>query len=247
MEKVISAKNLYYKELNELVRKSAREGADRIRLTHVQGHRYIGCGLQFKNLELRVSGVPGEDLGSFMDGPTVVVENNAQNGVGNTMNEGSIRIHGMAGDVVGYGMRGGSIYIRDGAGYRVGIHMKGFKEKQPLLVIGGRAGKFFGEYMAGGCLILLGASGGTNGSVVGDYCASGMHGGTIYIRGKVEEHKLGREVKAFPLTAEDETFLRPILEDFLTTFSLDVNVFDFERYQKIVPVSTRPYGKLYAY
>lgn len=247
MEEVISAKDLYYRELNARIRQKARAGVEHIRLTDVQGHRYIACGLQFKNLQLRVSGVPGEDLGAFMDGPTVVVENNAQNGVGNTMNDGRILVHGMAGDVVGYGMRGGRIYIRDGAGYRVGIHMKGFKEKQPMLVIGGRAGKFFGEYMAGGYLILLGATGGSTGPVVGDYCATGMHGGKIFIRGKVEEYKLGKEVKAFPLTPEDESFLRPILVDFLESFALDVNIFDFDSYQKIVPVSTRPYGKLYAY
>jgi len=247
MEEVISAADLYYRELNARIREKARQGAERIRLTDVQGHRYIGCGLQFKNLQLRVSGVPGEDLGAFMDGPTVVVENNAQNGVGNTMNDGCILVHGMAGDVVGYGMRGGRVYVRDNAGYRVGIHMKGFKDKQPILVIGGRAGKFFGEYMAGGYLILLGATGGSTGPIVGDYCAAGMHGGTLFIRGRVEESKLGREVKAFPLTLEDEAFLRPILEDFQTSFSLDLNLFDFERYQKIVPVSSRPYGKLYAY
>ena len=247
MEEVISAADLYYRELNARIREKARQGADCIRVTGVQGHRYIGCGLQFKNLQLKVSGVPGEDLGAFMDGPTVVVENNAQNGVGNTMNDGRILIHGMAGDVVGYGMRGGRIYIRDGAGYRVGIHMKGFKEKQPILVIGGKAGKFCGEYMAGGYLILLGATGRDTGPVVGDYCAAGMHGGTMYIRGQVEESSLGQEVKAFSLTSEDETFLRPILMDFLETFSLDINVFDFDSYRKIVPVSTRPYGKLYAY
>ena len=74
-----------------------------------------------------------------------------------------------------------------------------------------------------------------------------MHGGTMYIRGQVEESSLGQEVKAFSLTSEDETFLRPILMDFLETFSLDINVFDFDSYRKIVPVSTRPYGKLYAY
>lgn len=99
----------------------------------------------------------------------------------------------MAGDVIGYGMRGGRVYIRDDVGYRVGIHMKGYPSQQPIVVIGGTTGNFFGEHMAGGYLVLLGCS--SNGRpVVGDYCATGM-------RGRSE----------------------------------------------IVPVSTRPYGRLYAY
>ena len=34
--------------------------------------------------------------------------------------------------------------------------MKGYMDKVPVMIIGGTAGNFFGEYMAGGVLILLG-------------------------------------------------------------------------------------------
>lgn len=251
----LDARNISYRALNEMIRARIREGARHLNLVNVAGQRYIGDGLCYPDVHLAIHGVPGEDLCAFMDGPTVVVHSNAQNGVGNTMNGGRVIVHGMAGDVVGYGMRGGRIYIKGDVGYRVGIHMKGYLDRQPIIVVGGRAGSFFGEYMAGGYLICLGLTSSNchpAAPVVGDYCATGMHGGTIYIRGEVGDHQLGREVKRFPLNDADIEFLTPILEDFLQTFSLPfpnphAEVFDFKRYAKIIPVSTRPYGRLYAY
>lgn len=49
-------------------------------------------------------------------------------------------------DATGYAMRGGKIFVRGNAGYRAGIHMKAYKDKTPVLVIGGKAGSFLGEY-----------------------------------------------------------------------------------------------------
>ena len=47
-------------------------------------------------------------------------------------------------------MRGGKIYVRDHAGYRAGIHMKEYKKKVPIMIIGGCAGSFLGEYQPEG-------------------------------------------------------------------------------------------------
>jgi len=94
---------------------------------------------------------------------------NAQDATGDTMNDGTIYIHGNSGDVCGYAMRGGKIFIRDNAGYRTGIHMKQYKEKKPVIVIGGTAGSFLGEYLAGGIIIVLGLN--SEDTVpVGDFC-----------------------------------------------------------------------------
>jgi glutamate synthase domain-containing protein 3 len=242
----IDARGVYYRELNRTIRSLVRDGVTQVKLINVEGQRYIGTGLTARGVFIEIEGIPGEDLAAFMDGPTIIVRNNAQDGVGNTMNDGKVVVHGMAGDVVGYGMRGGRVYIRDDVGYRVGIHMKGYLEQQPIIVIGGKAGNFFGEYMAGGKLVLLGSVP-DNRPVVGDYCATGMHGGTIYIRGEVENHRLGREVRRFPLEEDDVAALKPILLDFLKDTAIAEDVFDFDRYVKIVPVSARPYGRLYAY
>lgn len=56
---------------------------------------------------------------------------NAQEAVGDTMNEGDIIIHGNVGDACGYGMRGGRIFIEGDCGYRGGIHMKAYQEHFP--------------------------------------------------------------------------------------------------------------------
>lgn len=244
--KIIDAQGIYYKDLNETIRAEIRSGTKEMRLVNVVGQRYIGGGLEDPEVKIHIKGVPGEDLAAFMDGPTLVVENNAQDGVGNTMNSGKIVIHGIAGDVVGYGMRGGKIYIRDDVGYRVAIHMKGYLDQVPVMVIGGNAGNFFGEYMAGGVVVLLGAT--TNGGpIVGDYCAAGMHGGVIYIRGDVDERLLGKEVKKFPLDKEDKKKLTPILHEFNSDLHLTLDIFNFSDYIKLLPVSARPYGRMYVY
>jgi glutamate synthase domain-containing protein 3 len=247
MATTIDAKGIYYAQLNEQIRDLVRKGEREITLTNVVGHRYIGGGIECGDLKITVSGVAGEDLAAFMEGPTIECMNNVQDGVGNTMNDGKIVVRGLAGDVVGYGMRGGKIFIRDDVGYRVGIHMKGFRDKQPAIVVGGCAGDFFGEYQAGGCLVLLGLTGSRKSSVVGDYCGTGMHGGVMYIRGGFKESYLGKEVKRFDLTEEDTARLTPLLEEFASTFDVEDNILDFHRYSKIIPVSTRPYGRLYAY
>jgi glutamate synthase domain-containing protein 3 len=107
-------------------------------------------------VDIEIFGTPGNDLGAFMNGPRIIVHGNAQDGCGNTMNEGEIIIHGHAGDIIGLSARGGKIFVREDVGYRAGIHMKEYQGKKPVLVIGGTAQDFLGEYMAGGVLILLG-------------------------------------------------------------------------------------------
>ncbi len=245
--KVIDGKDIYYKQLNEQIRSEIRAGVKDFKLVNIIGQRYIGGGLEDKDVTIHVEGVPGEDMAAFMDGPTIVVENNAQDGVGNTMNSGKIIVHGMAGDVVGYGMRGGKVFIKEDVGYRVAIHMKGFLDKVPIMVIGGKAGNFFGEYMAGGVVVLLGATTENDDPIVGDYCATGMHGGVIYIRGSVEDRMLGKEVKKFPLDKKDEKVLTPILKEFSSDMDLSLDIFDFSKYIKLLPISSRPYGRMYVY
>lgn len=244
----IDGKGVYYADLNERIRQAVSNGHREICLEHITGQRYIACGLQDDDLKITIRGVPGEDLAAFMSGPTVEVMGNAQNTVGNTMNDGTVIVHGLAGDVIGYGMRGGNIFIRDDVGYRVGIHMKGYNEHQPTVVIGGCAGDFFGEYQAGGCLVLLGLTHGAHGRpIVGDYCATGMHGGVMYIRGGLDRDHLADSAATYDLDDADVQRLDPMLRRFAELFQIDEDVLDFHRYQKVTPISTRPYGQVYAY
>ncbi|MDP3064008.1 MAG: hypothetical protein Q8O40_12480, partial [Chloroflexota bacterium] len=151
----IDAAGLHYKELNARLREVVQQGVAKIKLVNVFGQRYIGTDLG-KPVEIDIHGTPGNDLGSFMDGPRITVHGNGQDGAGNTMNNGLIVVHGLAGDITGLSARGGKIFVRDDVGYRVGIHMKQYGDKRPYVVVGGTAQDFLGEYMAGGVLLVLG-------------------------------------------------------------------------------------------
>ncbi|HUU49759.1 MAG TPA: hypothetical protein VMW81_02220 [Nitrospinota bacterium] len=247
----IDAKGVYYKTLNQHIRELIAEGEKEFELINVNGQRYIGDGIKGEDIKIVVNGVPGNDLGAFMDGPTIIVNSNAQDAVGNTMGNGKIIIKGHAGDVIGYGMRGGKIFIKEDVGYRVGIHMKGYLDQNPLLICGGTAGDFFGEYMAGGTLILLGLNNNENKNtkrpIVGSYLATGMHGGVIYIRGEIDEKNIGEEAGIKELDSDDEKVLEGYLKEYCQDLNIDINKVTNKRFIKLLPVSSRPYGNLYDY
>lgn len=242
----IDAKGIYYRELNRILREAIASGEKELVVDNVNGQRYIADAVEEK-VTIIINGVPGNDLGVFMNGPTVIVNDSAQDAVGNTMNQGKIVIHGHAGDVLGYGMRGGKMFILDDVGYRVGIHMKSYKKQVPVIVAGGKAGDFFGEYMAGGILMLLGLNARDGEMLAGDYLGTGMHGGVIYVRGQVEKHQLGAEVGEVDLDDQDQQLLQEHLGEFCEDFDLDLKEVMGTKFTKLIPISSRPYGNLYAY
>jgi glutamate synthase domain-containing protein 3 len=243
----LDARGVYYKQVNEAVRQAFAAGATKVVINNVNGQRYIGTGIRGTGLEIEVHGTPGQDMAMFMDGPRVEVFGNAQDGVGNTMNSGTVIVHGSAGDVLGYGMRGGKVFIKGDVGYRVGIHMKAYEELRPIMVCGGKARDFFGEYMAGGLLVLLGMNSRLEGPLVGGYLGTGMHGGVIYIRGEVEPWQCGKEVGVFTADEADMADLKPVLVEHCEALGFDLDEVLAEPFTKLVPVSHRPYGKLYTY
>ncbi len=240
----IDAEGIYYRDLNSLLRTLNGGGIKKVELLNVYGQRYIGTDLD-GNLEIEIHGIPGNDLGAFMKGPTLVVHGNAQDGCGNTMDEGTIVIHGDAGDIVGHSMRGGKIFVRGDAGYRIGIHMKEYGENRPVIVVGGTAQDFLGEYMAGGVLIVLGLTLRGNEEHNARFVGTGMHGGRMYIRGKVPN--LGKDIEVMSLDDDDQELLRNILGEFCGYFNMDINEIMAQEFSKVIPVSHRPYGKLYAH
>ncbi len=243
---VLDAQGLYYRDLNERLYHLVEQGARSIVLKHIAGQRYIGTNLQAP-VRLTIEGVPGNDLGAFMDGPEIYVMNDAQDGCGNTMNSGTIVIYGSAGDILGHSMRGGSIFVRGNVGYRVGIHMKEYGEMRPVIVIGGTAQHFLGEYMAGGVLIVLGSHLGPNQMHPSRYIGTGMHGGIIYIRGPFDERFLGKEVGLAPVQGEDLLLLERYVAQFAGYFGLDAASLLQGPFTKLYPRTKRPYGRLYAY
>ncbi|MEN6478014.1 MAG: hypothetical protein ABFD20_00055 [Anaerolineales bacterium] len=243
---VIDAEGLYYRELNELLREALTVGATHLAVRNVRGQRYIGTNLQ-RPVRIDIEGVPGNDLGAFMDGPDIWCSGNAQDGCGNTMNSGRLVINGSAGDILGHSMRGGAIYVRWNVGYRVGIHMKEYGEAMPVIVIGGTAQHFLGEYMAGGVLIVLGRQFGPEETHPARYIGAGMHGGVMYVRGRVDERFIGKEVGIAALGSEDAMIVSRYVQEYGRLFGVDVSDLLADPFVKLYPKTKRPYGRLYAY
>lgn len=241
----IDAHRLHYTPLNQKIRAAIADGATEINIDNVLGQRFIGDGVRGDGVTITVNGVPGGDLGMFMSGPTIIVNGNADHAPGNTMDKGKVIIYGSAGDAVAHSMRGGRVYVRDNIGYRGGIHMKQYMEKRPILVVGGSARAFLGEYMAGGLLIVLGLTGITPISERG--VGSGIHGGEILVRGPVDGLHLGVGAKQTPATEEQKVMIKPIIEDFAKQFGLDPAPLLASDYTRISPASARPFANKYTW
>ncbi len=240
----INAEGLYYKDLNCLLRQAICTPVERIEIHNVCGQRYIGTDLD-TNIQIDVYGTPGNDLGAFMNGPKLVIHGNAQDGCGNTMNEGQIIINGHAGDVTGNAMRGGKIFVRDYVGYRVGIHMKEYQRKIPQIVIGHTAGDFLAEYMAGGIMVILGLNLKEGEKCRARFVGTGMHGGVIYERREILEPVNGTKIMA--VGKRDIQTIEGLVNQYCSHFGTDSKEILSAKFRKILPLSKRPYEKLYSH
>jgi len=235
---------MHYTPLNKAIRAAVASGARKIELDNVMGQRFIADGLR-GDVEIVINGVPGGDLGMFMSGPTCIVHGNCEHAPGNTMDAGTIVIHGNAGDAVAHSMRGGMIFVRDDIGYRGGIHMKQYKEKRPILVVGGSARAYLGEYMAGGLILVLGWKGTHPDLERG--IGSGIHGGKIIVRGNVTDQNLGVGAKKDDLEKDERDEIAPIIEKFAGFFGIDPIPLIHDRYYVITPASARPFAGKYTW
>lgn len=234
---VIDATNMNFMELNDAVRTSSD---NQIQIRNVRGQRYIGSGLAGK--EIQISGIPGNALGSYLNGSTIRVDGNAQDATGDTLNHGAILINGSAGDACGYAMRGGRIFVRQNVGYRAGINMKAYQDHKPVLVVGGKAGDFLGEYQAGGIIIVLGI--GLRGDSVGSFCGTGMHGGKIYVRGSLPQN-LVPQISAHKAEQEDLDAIREHVIAYGEAFDYAVDRLLEDDYTVLTPNTKNPYHMLY--
>ncbi len=184
-------------------------------------------------------------MACYLNGGRVVVYGNCQDAVGNTMGGGEIVVHGHSGDAMGYGMRDGQIYIRDNVACRGGIHMKEFRQMRPVLVIGKNAGSFLGEYMAGGTIVLLGLDMKRGEKLFGTHCASGMHGGKIFVRGSFPKENISDNIKVQNLDETDKKELDMYIKKYCKFFNADYDTIMAKPFKKLVPASSRPYANLY--
>ena len=236
---VIDAKGLDFKTLNEKI----KSAPDKVKITGCSGQRFMLAGAENKDAVIS-DGIPGNALGAYLNGGRIEVFSNAQDAVGDTMNSGEIVIHGNIGDAAGYAMRGGEIFVEGNAGYRAGIHMKEYKEHKPVIVIGGRAGSFLGEYQAGGLIVVLALH--TDGKpVTGYFPCTGMHGGKMVFRGDVSRVPFPSQVTAHAATEEDKAEFAPYVREYCRLFGRDADAMLRDPYTVVTPDSKNPYKQMY--
>jgi glutamate synthase domain-containing protein 3 len=99
--------------------------------------------------------------------------------------------------------------------------MKAYKEKRPVMVIGGIAGSFLGEYQAGGLIIVLGLNKPEDRPLLGYFGATGMHGGKIFLRTDVVPNNLAPKVVVNDATSEDMAEIEQYIDEFCGYFGAD--------------------------
>ncbi|BES80439.1 hypothetical protein [Pyrodictium abyssi] len=156
---------------------------------NLRGHRYVANGLGPGRLELW--GIVGNASLNVASGLDVKIYGDAQEDLGDSMEDTRVVVYGNVGDAAGQAMRSGELHILGDAGNRLGIQMKG-----GVIVVRGDAGDYLGEFMAGGTIVALGR--------VGRYIATGMVGGKIYIRGHVPLSHIGKA----PPRSQVERYIR---------------------------------------
>lgn len=235
----IDARKLDFRMLNERLRSAFPQ---KVTLQHCLGQRYIASGMD--RVSLTIEGTPGNALGCFLNGGILEVMGNAQDAVGDTMSGGTIVIHGNCGDAPGYAMRGGQLFVQGDVGYRAGIHMKQRSGKEPCIVIGGRAGHFLGEYQAGGRILVLGI-GQEDVPCVGPFCAAGMHGGKIYLRGREKPRLLPRQVKLRLPQKEEKEEIAALVHAYCHHFGAAEEILARGPFWCLSPDDQNPYHRMY--
>jgi len=203
-----------FSEINEFLRRAYLSGSETARIDNASGQRYLGIAFSTKQADgtrrkfkVLINGYPGNCLANLNDGVSYEVHGNVSDDLADTMHAGSVVIHGSARDVAGQTLQGGHIFVRGSVGNRAGIQMREYKQAKPFFIVGETADDYLGEYMAGGILAVLNLSGSDR--PVGKFAATGLVGGTVYIRGEVDPTQLG-----LPPSPEDIlSYLRTSLLD----------------------------------
>ncbi len=236
--KKINAQGLGHRALNDAI----RQAGGICTVEDCCGQRFIAAGMS--GADITIKGIPGNALGAYLNGGRLTVLGNAQDATGDTMNDGLIAVRGSIGDAAGYAMRGGKIYVRGNAGYRAGIHMKAYREKLPVMIIGGRAGSFLGEYQAGGIIAVLNLDEPEK-ECVGLFPCTGMHGGRKFLRSSCRDTVFPDQVTARPASEADIAELRPYINEYCGVFGLDAEEVLSAEFTVVTPDSRNPYKQMY--
>ena len=121
--------------------------------------------------------------------------------------------------------------------------MKEYKDKVPLMIIGGSAGSFLGEYQAGGIIVVLGLN--TDGKLVSNFPCTGMHGGKVYFRGEISKDVFPRNICLNSATEEDMKCIEKQISEFAEIFGYDKDKILNSPFTVATPDSNNPYKQMY--
>jgi glutamate synthase (NADPH/NADH) large chain len=177
--------------------------------------KWGGAGLPDNTITLCFEGSAGQSFGAFIPrGVTMQLLGDSNDHVGKGLSGGRISIRPskratfapednvIAGNVVGYGATSGQIFINGIVGERFAVRNSG-----ATLVVEG-VGDHACEYMTGGRVVVLGAT--------GRNFAAGMSGGIAYvydIDGQFASRVNPEMVDVLPLDADDAQWLQGTLQE----------------------------------
>jgi glutamate synthase (NADPH/NADH) large chain len=180
-------------------------------LGHEITKRWGGDGLPDGTINIHLRGSAGQSFGAFLpQGVTLRLEGDANDYLGKGLSGGRLIVHPdreaalvaedniVAGNVIAYGATGGEIYLRGQVGERFCVRNSG-----ATAVVEG-VGDHGCEYMTGGRVVVIGPTGRNFGA--------GMSGGIAYVLDLRAEYLNGEMVELEELTADDEAFLRSIVD-----------------------------------
>ena len=78
---------------------------------------------------------------------------------------------------------------------------------------------------------------------VGDFVATGMHGGKIYVRSRFVPNDLPPQVEAHPVT--DKSELEPLVREFCSYFPYDADVLLSHEFFVLRPSTSKIYKTMY--
>ena len=123
--------------------------------------------------------------------------------------------------------------------------MKSYGSKVPVLIVGGAAGSFLGEYQAGGLILVLGL-GHEDRAPYNYFCGTGMHGGKIVVRSDYIPENLPDQVVPHDLDQAGLEDILPHLERYCSTFGVPMERILPHRFYALTPNTASPYKRLYA-
>lgn len=122
--------------------------------------------------------------------------------------------------------------------------MKQHEDKIPLLVIGGTAGSFLGEYQAGGVIAVLGLE--SDGQrIVGNFPCTGMHGEKMFLRGDCTGIDFPSQVTAKAADSKDIEEIRKYVSEYCDLFGYDTEEVMNSSFTVVTPDSKNPYKQMY--